>query len=1390
LSGLFGSGQGKPMATQAQRANGVQVQASNWGKGLPIVYGRARVSGNLIWYGDFQAVEHKQQVGKGGGGGASTSYTYSSSFALALCEGPIQKLGTIWKGSGTLALGDINGTLKTGAAGQSPWSHWSGNEALSYPYVAYVGCLNIKLGSSPHVPNLNFEVYGLLPFNSGTVDDAEPSAILQDLLTSATHGIGFGALGDLSLFRDYCVANSIFISPVVDQETTMLQLIKKLLAVTNSNAVWSGGTLEIIPYSDQTATGNGVTYTPDFTSKADLGPDDFKKPLRIERKPLSSAYNCIRVEYVDRSNNYVTSVAEAKDQADIDRRGVRSMETIQAHAIKDGALAQRVAQWALQRNLYIRNTFRTTIDMRHFARSPGEIVTLTDPQLNLDHLPVRLTEVHESSDNELEIVAEEFAEGVSESAGYAIEPAAGFTPNTEGAPDTTQVPVLFRAPQFLCDQPEVWMGVAGTGKNWGGAHVWVSYDNVSYTQVGTVYPGCRYGTLSAGLATSASDPDTANNFGVALDGPGELNGGSQADADEMVTLMLVDQELVAYSSTTLNGDGTYTLGGGYLRRGCYNTAIAAHAAGAPWLRLDDHFFRWPFDPGDAGKTVYIKLQAFNLYGGGTEDLANLTAVTYTLGQAEEIPDVPADPIDLAVSPRANGNHIAWKLPNPAAVVESSVQYSTDGNTWSDLRVVGGESVDHHFDGPAAYYYRVASRGNSYQFSNWTTTPGATTGGSADNVPDGNSRGTTDVTFLDTGRPIKLHRPTGGIDVSADDFSQHSEVTNHIGGLGQNWIGLDTQAHDGSTYGRFAMSHRDSAGRPIKLWRQTGGIDVSADDFSQHSEVTNHIGGLYQNWIGLDTQAHDGSTYGRFAMSHRDSAGRPIKLWRQTGGIDVTADDLSKHDEVSQHLGGLNNPVVGPAGVDFSLGYANKHGGNIPAGSGIATTLDHGFLKGSPGDPNDMGSVPDSADRFAWKATQQTALLTQKAADNEVIDPAGTSADFWRGAALTGDGGFGGNPVSAGGGGSAANKDGRGNIAYHRVKPGQQVGVYFDVRTAATGTSAARFYAVFVDEARSSIKGYCGPARESAVGTDYGTVVPVPAAAAWVRLVFETHDSGSGGTAPVLGNPRLLVDSQTITKPGGARIGDGRNLIALNTAGYATQYQVSGGWSEIYNSGDNTYTVNEGASVYQVGSAQVDYNNWSSPHLAPGTKFHFAANDPGYAGGAVTLVYSTDPKQVMNQDGLFYLGDWTTGASGGGGGGGGGGKICVGASMLLNRSFRASRACTGARLVLARGFKMRGVCRASAAHPRSGPAVRLVAENGAACVWAKGTGFEQPDGSTVLAEDMLGKPVLTAKGESVVTDVEDLGTQKLMTITTTPPGMSYGAGEDWDNFMIGHNTVCP
>lgn len=792
---------GSTVATQATRYNGMQMQSSSYGIGLPIVYGQARLAGTLIWYGDFSSVQNQQNVGKGGGGGISTSYTYSSSFQLALCEGPVRGLSQIWQDSGLVSLSDINGTFSTGTASQAAWGHLSGAAALQYPYTAWVGCVNLKLGSSPTAPNFNFEIQGLLqydPTGSPAIIDADPSAIFSDLLTSTTHGLGFQYLGDLTLYHDYCVANGIFLSPVINQQTTMNEVLTRLLQITNSNTAWSNGKLIVIPYGDQSVTANGVTYTPPTTIRATLTDKDYVKPVRVDRKPLADLYNVIRVEWINRSNNYVTSVAEAKDQGDLDTSGaIRQQEIIDGHAIMDGSLAQQIAQILLQRALYIRNTYTFTTTMEYVALEPGDVISLTDSEAEISAEPVRIKTISEQSANELQFVCEEFPAGVAAGATQSIEAPAGFTPNVNGAPDASQPLVIFRAPQFLVDGAvEIWMGVCGAGANWGGANVLVSFDNVTYTKIGTVSPGCRYGALTAALADSTADPDTTNSFSVALDGPGSLSGGTDTEADNLATLMLVDQELIAYSSATLNGDGTYTLGNGYMRRQCYQTPHAAHAIGAPWMRIDDNIFRWKVDPSWVGTTVYIKIQPWNLYGGGLVSEASLSATTYVIGAAEEIPDTPPTPTNFVASGAANGNLLAWTNPNPAAVAITSVEYSTDNATWVVLGQVQGTHYTHVFSGNTQYYYRLRARSQNFLWGAYTASLGVY-GGSMDYVSDG-----TVKQGMVLGANLTADIPYNG------DFEQWADGQYFPDG----WSGSQNMARTTTAYtGKYAMDIPPSSG---------------------------------------------------------------------------------------------------------------------------------------------------------------------------------------------------------------------------------------------------------------------------------------------------------------------------------------------------------------------------------------------------------------------------------------------------------------------------------------------------------------------------------------------------------------------------------------------------
>jgi hypothetical protein len=101
----------KPLAQNQPKITSIRLQSSAYGAVVPLIYGTQRISGKLIWYGDFTPIAHAQQVRTGGGkksGGGSTqtetNYTYTAAVAILLCEGQINSLGSVWDSKGKLAL--------------------------------------------------------------------------------------------------------------------------------------------------------------------------------------------------------------------------------------------------------------------------------------------------------------------------------------------------------------------------------------------------------------------------------------------------------------------------------------------------------------------------------------------------------------------------------------------------------------------------------------------------------------------------------------------------------------------------------------------------------------------------------------------------------------------------------------------------------------------------------------------------------------------------------------------------------------------------------------------------------------------------------------------------------------------------------------------------------------------------------------------------------------------------------------------------------------------------------------------------------------------------------------------------------------------------------------
>jgi len=149
-------------------------------------------------------------------------------------------------------------------------------------------------------------------------------------------------------------------------------------------------------------------------------------------------------------------------------------------------------------------------------------------------------------------------------------------------------------------------GVAGAADpNWGGAFVWISTDTATYGNIGTVSAPARQGFLTAAILST----DTSLSA-ILQESGGQLLGGTAADAQNGVTLCLVEGELLAYQGAALltpPPPNAYTLSG--LVRGFYGTVAAAHTNGAPFARLDSAVFQYNLPPAFIGVTLYMKFQS-------------------------------------------------------------------------------------------------------------------------------------------------------------------------------------------------------------------------------------------------------------------------------------------------------------------------------------------------------------------------------------------------------------------------------------------------------------------------------------------------------------------------------------------------------------------------------------------------------------------------------------------------------------------------------------------------------------------------------------------------------------------------------------------------------------
>ncbi len=164
-----------PRLAVGPRITSMDGIASTEGAGVPRVYGRARLGGQMIWSTRFlertnTSVEFgvAQRSGKGGGGGVTpqrvnVSYSYFANFAIAICEGPIAFVRRIFADGAELDLTTLPIRIYVGTEEQEPdpliVAKEGGENTPAYRGIAYVVFEELPLANfGNRIPQFAFEV--------------------------------------------------------------------------------------------------------------------------------------------------------------------------------------------------------------------------------------------------------------------------------------------------------------------------------------------------------------------------------------------------------------------------------------------------------------------------------------------------------------------------------------------------------------------------------------------------------------------------------------------------------------------------------------------------------------------------------------------------------------------------------------------------------------------------------------------------------------------------------------------------------------------------------------------------------------------------------------------------------------------------------------------------------------------------------------------------------------------------------------------------------------------------------------------------------------------------------------------------------------------------------
>lgn len=557
---------------------------------VPIVFGRWKITGNIMWFGNLRTVEITEEVDTGGGffglfGGGSeeviVGYKYYLDIWQGLAMGKLSIVTTyIQEEEKDVDYSSI--LFNDGENGVYPT--YPGEYAAPLPGISHVFYRRMYLGDNvTYVPTVHFVVEHELPASvTGVVnyatmtDGVNPAAIIYALLKEAGATATDINTTSFNTAAAYWNTKGYALNIVFNRQQKCREMIEYVLSFVGGafgqDENWQ---FYLNPFDE--------SDTPTYTLSDANG--DFIK-FKFKRKTWEDVYSHFTAKYVDAAQDYSERTVSTYNPAVYQITRVKKQLSLDLTAFRTVDIASKRIWEIMKEASYPYAELEITTNLKWYRLNIGDAVYITNARYGISNAPFRIVrkELGEIDSNEITMYLRQMTEKLFD-ANYTSSGGTYWSP-PDYSPDELAYSRVFELPYIAGELAVKYLLLASrTNIFETGFTAWISIGGAEYTREGIYSTFSQRGTLSEACPGPGECEEIDFTIGILYATNSEDPAFSTISIEAALTaprIAIIENEIIGFANVAYEGGSDIRLTG--VIRGMFNTTIASHASGTEiWI---------------------------------------------------------------------------------------------------------------------------------------------------------------------------------------------------------------------------------------------------------------------------------------------------------------------------------------------------------------------------------------------------------------------------------------------------------------------------------------------------------------------------------------------------------------------------------------------------------------------------------------------------------------------------------------------------------------------------------------------------------------------------------------------------------------------------------------